>query len=951
MDLNNARLNKYNKFLALAAVFLVIVFALVFHYFYQLSYKKEVKAFLEEQQIYLSIVEENLASRLKTIIKRPAQRIKESGEVNKNDLKASLFSLAEIKYAALLRKSGEISQIKDRFKDSSATMDLEETLQQLSREHWKEIEEDYYIPALLINPKRQLMVVFYPFWEQHTKNVIAVVSDLSLLADRYIRPVELKKHGTGYLIDDQGRVVYDRTEEIIGKNVFKLHQSYEKLLQADKRMMKEKEGFDRYEFVVRETGEVHTKYLSWSTIKLGSQELIVAIATPESSIMTEFNYFRNRFLVAIFLLVLLVVGISIIFFKVNNNFLNEAVNKLKKKYEEQREELELMSEMIEQADDSIIQTDTEGYIEYVNQSAEKLFGWSRAELYGKKPDIFNAEDNEEEIQKEIYQTLAAGESYERTLLNQRKDGSTFWCQIKMVAITNESGLPYAYTSIQRDVSDRIQREEELKKAKQEAEAANKAKSEFLTNMSHEIRTPLNAVIGFSELLEEIVEGQKEQNYLDSIKTAGNNLLVLINDILDLSKIEAGEFQLEYNYFDLKELLKEMEQMFSHRINEQGLSFMVDLVDEIPLLNLDEQRMRQIIINLIGNAVKFTEEGYIKIKVAIEKDTEKLDLYLRVIDTGIGIPKDKQAEIFSSFRQQNNKLSREYDGTGLGLSITERLTELMGGVIELESKVGAGSTFKLHFKEVNWRKKERLSRKAGQNLAEYLFSPAEVLAVDDIHSNRKLLKVILENNNLKVELAENGRSTVKLAKKKEFDLILLDLKLPDRDGYQVLSAIRENSLNADTPVLALTASATQNEVEKINKSSFDDFITKPLQRDRFLTLLADYLDHQIKEVQNDRSEVKDIKKQAESLTEVELKNLIQELKKLRVEYPDLSETFIVNEVEKFADRIVDLAQNYQLEFLFDYAAVLKDYTSDFDLDNAKQQLAQFEEIINKLEKSL
>ena len=944
-DLKDKQRKKYNNFLIAVIIFLVVIFFAMFYYLYNLSYQEQVDSFLEEQNLYVSIVRENLSRRIKNIIEDPYKRFKELDEFDETD--SCFYAISEMKYIALLEEAGEISKVINRFNNKNTTK-LSAEIERLSSKYWGLIEEDYYVPPLLISKQRQLMAVFYPLQRKGSKSVIAVVSDLSSLTDKYIAPIELKEHGTAYLIDGQGEVVYDRAEEIIGNNVFQLHQGYEKLLAVDKKMINQTSGSDNYKFMVRETGKMHTKYISWSTVQVGAQKLVVAISTPERSIISKFKYFRDRFLIWSSLIILLLIGVGALFFKINNQILVKTVDKLKKKYREQTEQLELMSEMVEQADDSIIQTDTEGHIEYVNKSAEELFGWSREELYGREPDMFNAEDNEEEIKKEIHEALEEGNTYQRVLLNKCKDGSTFWCQLKVVAITDEIGEPYAYMSMERDVSERVHREQQLKQAKQEAEAANRAKSEFLANMSHEIRTPLNAVIGFSDLLEEMVEGSEEQKHLDAIKKAGNNLLALINDILDLSKIEAGELEVEYDYFDLGRLLEEMEQIFSQEVSQKGLSFIIDIKEELPLVNLDEQRMRQIMLNLISNAVKFTQQGYVKVVVDIERRDDNLNLSLKVIDTGIGIPFEKQEEVFASFRQQDNSISKEYQGTGLGLAITKRLTEMMGGKISLESQVEQGSIFKLEFEDVKWQEKEGLGVNDGLEVQDFVFESARILAVDDIKSNRELLKAILEKQNLEVITAVNGRSAVELAQQEEFDLILLDIKMPDIEGYQVLKKIKASQLNGDTPVLALTASATKNEIEKIRQTSFNSFITKPLQKDSFLKLLTNYLDYELQEIKAEKNKITDITKGEIELDESKLENLITELEaEVMGDYQELKQTFIINEVEEFADRIEQIALDYELEVLVDYAGQLREYTSSFELDKARKYLNKFKALFDKL----
>ncbi|MBM7555784.1 PAS domain-containing sensor histidine kinase [Halanaerobacter jeridensis] len=659
---------KYNKTIIIGVVILLLLFSAVFYYFYQLAYNNQLQSFIAQQQLYLKIVTGNFKRRLEMIIEKPynihLKNISSKGELS-NSLQ--LHGLPEIRYMALVEKNGAVRRLNNKFGDANLEK-LNSKISDLAQNNWNSIKGNYQIPALQISKEKQLMLVFYPLKISGQKKIIAFAVDLSILTQNYIAPIKLNKSGIGYLIDGQGRVVYDHAEEIIGDSVFELHQDYEKLLAVDKKMINTHSGTDSYNFIVRETGEESKKYISWQTIRLGSNQLVLAISTPEDDIVAGIKSLRNKLIIltSIIFVVLILAGYS--FYKFNKQRLVNILEDLQEDYEQQTERLQTLSEMVEQSDDSIMQTDTAGNIEYVNSATEELFGWSREELNGKSPEIFNAEENSDEIQTEIFSTLAQGEIYENEILNQRKDGSTFWCQLKTVPLINSSGETYAYMGIQRNITERMEREERLKEAKEEAEVANQAKSEFLANMSHEIRTPLNAVIGFSDLLNELVESNQQQEYVTAIKTSGETLLTLINDILDLSKIESGNLEIDYDYFDLEQLIREMEQIFTNEIKQKDLKLIIDLKSELPLIKLDKTRMRQILLNLVGNAVKFTEQGYIKIVVDIKKQSkEKVTLYLSIEDTGVGIAEEK--EIFKSFRQGNNQLNKEYQGTGLGLTMT------------------------------------------------------------------------------------------------------------------------------------------------------------------------------------------------------------------------------------------------------------------------------------------
>ncbi len=490
--------------------------------------------------------------------------------------------------------------------------------------------------------------------------------------------------------------------------------------------------------------------------------------------------------------------------------------------------------LIESQQDLIVRVNTNNQFTYVNDSYCKTFGETRENLIGSsftplvhKDDIDNTLESMEELESPPYRTY-----FEHRAMTV--DGWR-WIAWEGYAI-RENGKTIEIQGVGRDIT-------ELKEAKREAEAANRAKSEFLANMSHEIRTPLNAVIGFSELLEKMTDDSQQLDYLDSIKTAGNTLLTLINDILDLSKIEAGKLDINYEQFDLVVLLEEIEQIFRQKINEKGLELRVDIPSQSLLIELDETRLRQILLNLIGNAVKFTKEGHIKLDINYEvKENQKLDLELIVEDTGIGIAKGEQTDVFNVFKQQDGQSTREYGGTGLGLAITKRLTEMMDGELTLDSEAGVGSIFTLEFSAIDYQQQSSPNKQVkSESIDSIEFEPADILVVDDVEANRKLLEVILTNYSLEVSVAKTGKEAVELAGQKEFDLILMDLKMPEMDGYQAVKKIRQVKQQA-IPIIALTAAVTEAERNKVSSSEFSGFMSKPIDKLALIRGLTDYLEY-------------------------------------------------------------------------------------------------------------
>ncbi|MBN1309038.1 MAG: GAF domain-containing protein, partial [Chitinispirillaceae bacterium] len=395
--------------------------------------------------------------------------------------------------------------------------------------------------------------------------------------------------------------------------------------------------------------------------------------------------------------------------------------------------------------------------------------------------------------------------------------------------------------LERKVEERTR---EVKRANEELAQANRAKSRFLANISHEIRTPLNAVIGYSELLSGMSTGEKEQEYIESISLAGRNLLRLINDILDLSKIEAGMMTLQYGAVNLAALLHEIEQIFSFQLREKKLSFTIAADRLLPqYLVLDEARMRQVLLNLVGNAVKFTEQGYIKVTVTSGTATggySKVDLTIVVEDSGIGIPPEEQNDIFEAFRQQMDQSPR-YGGTGLGLSISKKLLEMMHGSIGVESAVNNGSRFIIRLPGVAVASiaPARKGVCTPEAAEQRLFSPNTVLVVDDIPSNRDMIAALLDEAGLTVIVAQNGQTAVELAVEQHPACIIMDVLMPILDGVSAAKILKQNPQTASLPIIALTTMPA-NDITNEELGLFSGRLSKPVTSHDLLEELKKYL---------------------------------------------------------------------------------------------------------------
>ena len=385
----------------------------------------------------------------------------------------------------------------------------------------------------------------------------------------------------------------------------------------------------------------------------------------------------------------------------------------------------------------------------------------------------------------------------------------------------------------------------LEEARQQAEQATRAKSEFLANMSHEIRTPLNAAIGFSELLQHSLQDERQIGYVKSISLAGKSLLRLITDILDLSRIEAGMMELHLSQVNLPVLFEEIREIFRQRVEAKQLDFLIELEPGCPVtFLLDEQRFRQVLLNLAGNAVKFTDSGHITLHAgakAPENNTDgPMDLFITIEDSGIGIALSDQETIFESFRQQSGQNNRKYEGTGLGLTISRKLVEIMGGRILLESSPGAGSRFTVQLRAMPSSAQERSAGRK-QEKKEVSFTKGSVLVADDIESNRRLLVEMIQQYGLEAREAVDGSDVLKAIGLARPDLVLMDIRMPGMDGYEALRLLKANPVTSEIPVVALTASATRQEMEKANRQGFDDFLVKPIEASQLMTILKRYFE--------------------------------------------------------------------------------------------------------------
>jgi signal transduction histidine kinase/DNA-binding response OmpR family regulator len=492
--------------------------------------------------------------------------------------------------------------------------------------------------------------------------------------------------------------------------------------------------------------------------------------------------------------------------------------------------------------------------------------------------------------------------------------------------------------------------EELKDAKVKAENLAKQKSEFLANMSHEIRTPMNSVLGFTEILDKEIDNPVHKEYLNSIKKGGDSLLRIINDILDLSKIEAGKMEIKKESINPRSVFIEMESIFHSKIISKNINFIMEIDEKLPkYIITDGVRVRQILFNLIGNAIKFTDKGQIKLKAMSLYKNEiksKVDLVFIVEDTGIGINKKNLKSIFNAFEQQENQNTAKYGGTGLGLSICAKLAKMLNGKIEVESEVGKGSTFKvtLYDLDVSSINEELVESKI--DTKSIVFEKSTILVVDDVEENRQLVIAALKNFDLEIIEAKDGQEAINRLKNVNFNLILMDLRMPVMDGYEAATIIKADEKLSKIPLIALTASVMGKDFEKVTDFGFDGYLRKPV-------ILEDLIIEMTKHLKYKKLEENIIKEEEKEEYDLEkLKDVISDLENsLKEEYNFVKESGDFTLIEEFANKVLDLAEKNKIDLLRNYAQDLITNINSFDIEKVDYLMNTYNENIEKLKVKL
>ncbi len=521
-----------------------------------------------------------------------------------------------------------------------------------------------------------------------------------------------------------------------------------------------------------------------------------------------------------------------------------AVARRQRQIDNPREAIALMA--VEAAGDIVEITSPDPVYEYVNPAFVHTMGYTVEEVVGRSPAaILRSDQHDAEYFANIDSTLASGKTWKGLLVSRSKSGRLVYLESAISPIHDSDGNITHHIAVKRDITQRLRADNELRRINAELEQARDAaleasrtKSQFLANMSHELRTPLNAIIGYSEMLAEEAQDQgatQTTDDLGKIRTAGTHLLALINDVLDLSKVEAGAMKLYLEAFELRTAIGGVVATITPLVTERGNTLHVDVPEDLGVMRADLTKLRQALLNLLSNACKFTEAGRIELRVRAVADPEHPQFEFEVRDTGIGMSAEQVGRLFRPFSQADASTTRKYGGTGLGLAISKRFCEMMGGSIDVDSEPGVGSVFRMRLPQVV---EEAPTRRTGEvpAVVDDGQPRPRVLVIDDDPIVQDIVARALNRHGFDVESANNGRAGLVAAQQLRPDVIVLDVMMPGLDGWGVLTALKGDPLTSEIPVVMLTI-LEQSEVGFALGAV--DFLIKPVKTQRLATVLHRY----------------------------------------------------------------------------------------------------------------
>jgi len=610
---------------------------------------------------------------------------------------------------------------------------------------------------------------------------------------------------------------------------------------------------------------------------------------------------------------------------------------------ERRKAEEKYRTIIENIEYGYYETDLKGNITFFNESMLDIFQRSSAQMTRANIGRFMGHNNAALFTAVCRNAADSRNGSQANLVEvQRSDGESRVIEYSCAPIKGEGDHLEGFRGVCRDVTERRQVELEMQRARQAAEESNKAKSEFIANMSHEIRTPLNAVIGFSELLSTMTLDVEHQTYLNGIEVAGKSLLTLINDILDLSKIEAGMLTIQKSPVNLEKLFEEISYIFRDKMDDKNIQFGISLDKGLPdCLKLDEARMRQILMNLVGNAVKFTENGQIRLSAKYENvANENIDLSILVADTGIGIPEKDHHRIFDAFQQRDGSSTKKHSGTGLGLSICDRLVQAMGGRITLTSTENIGSTFRIWLKNVEIAQGTKTSScQSHPDINRTIFENKKILIVDDVASSRDLLKAMLEKVNFTVIQAGDTQAALSAIEKVSPDLVFMDIKRPVSNGKQAALTLRQHTETGELPIIALTADTMAGKAWHDLGEVFEGYLVKPFTAGEVLAELSRFFPYAGPVAAPGSGSLK--KKIPPTLVEILKAEILPLAGKMQ-------EAIVISRIENFGKRLLDLASTYEVDVLERFGRGIIAHVESCDIIEIKKDFRKLPGIVEQLE---
>ncbi|MCI5147869.1 MAG: PAS domain S-box protein [Candidatus Electrothrix sp. MAN1_4] len=585
------------------------------------------------------------------------------------------------------------------------------------------------------------------------------------------------------------------------------------------------------------------------------------------------------------------------------------------------EKIQRLSQAVEQSSNSVVITSTERIIEYVNRTFVTTTGYDAHEIIGQNLEILAPSKTEANVYQKMWSTVRAGDEWTGELVNKKKDGAFYEENVVASPIRNEEGQITHIIVTKENITD-------LKKARQQADSANRAKSEFLANMSHEIRTPMNSIIGMTELLLETELRSEQKGYVENVNSSASVLLSLINDILDFSKIEAGKLELDYRPFKPRQLAEEVVGTLKILAEQKGIDLCLNVVnDDDCHPRGDSLRIRQVLLNLVGNAIKFTHQGNVTLEINIHSThANYCSASFTISDTGIGISQDQQENIFANFTQADSSITRDFGGTGLGLAISNRLLQLMGSEIYLKSTLGIGSVFSFNLlleetehPVINTEQQQEIPDSSQQSL--------EILLVEDNPANQRLAVIILEKQGQKVTVANNGLEALSYLSRQHFDIIFMDMQMPIMDGLTATRYIRqiEQGVAIDFPeldavsdqlhdrlidghvyIVAVTANAMYEDRKQCLEAGMDEYLSKPYKKYSLLKIL-----HNLDEKKTQSASSLPAKKEKEEavsavLWDEVLQHLVQHFE---LEHED-AQTVLSTYAESLAQGLIDLRKHME-----------------------------------------